>query len=319
MDNLPVEGAYDPTSGNCYFSPVPLTPNLEVKGISSSLDKIEGFPPLTASGGMGLCKGSRQIFVATDLGKNWVNDVTVLDINTTTLDYTFDVPSLSGKPSSAPLDFVVNENTLEVWMTLYNEDQVAVFFADDPSPDITRITLPDTCPTTLAIDQTNYKVFVACDGHDTIAVVDGFSHSVTSFDSATPLTGIDPLPAMVGMAYVPPLNRLYVATLLAGKVDYYDVATGDHEGSIQVAPQNTEIITGLVYHQPSGLLFVTGQAVTTSVKGHIYTIDVNENKVVATTTTSAYNPSFPCIDPTTKRLFVPDPGGLVDVFKINAG
>jgi DNA-binding beta-propeller fold protein YncE len=316
--NYPVDSAFDSTSGNAFFSPVPLTPNLEVFGIRNDSTVVDGFPKFMSSGGMGFCKGSRQLYVATDLGGGFTTDVTVFNVDTKNQDYTIDIPSVSGFPGSGPLDFVVNENTQEVWGTLFFEDQVAVFAAGVSLPTITRITV-GTAPTSIAIDQPSYQVFVLSDGNDTISVIDGFAQTVSkTIPLSTPLVSPDPdLPALAGMAYVSSLDRLYVATLMAGKVDYYDISDGTFSGTIQVLPENQEMILGLCYDDTVGMLIITTQV--TSGKSHVFaykpTDDANDK--VGEATTSGMNASFPCIDPSNRRLFVPDPAGLVDLFLLH--
>ena len=93
--------------------------------------------------------------------------MTVLTVNPPGADYTFDIPSLIGNPGTAPLDFVVNENVQEVWVSLFGENQVGVFPAATEAPNITRIDT-GSGPSTLAIDQKNYVVYAACDGNNTI-------------------------------------------------------------------------------------------------------------------------------------------------------
>lgn len=316
MENLPVDSVFDQTTGNAYFSPVPLKSNLSLMGINASLTQIKGFPKMVASGGIGICSGTRQIFAATDLGTGWSNDVTVLDIDTKDIDYTFDIPSLSGNPGSGPIDFIVNENTQEVWVTLFYENQVALFPANTPNPNLIRVQV-GTGPTTLALDQFNYRVFVVSDGNDTISIIDGFSHTnLGTIPLKTPLVSPDPiLPSLPGMVYVSSKNRLYITTLLEGSIDYYNMETKTYEGSIQLAPKGTEIIVGLVYDEGTGYLYATGQVV--SGKGHVWAIDPQTNQKIVQMETSGMNPSFPCINPISKRLFVPDPIGFVDVFVVN--
>jgi len=316
FENLPIAGYFDSDSKTCYFCPVPFTTGLSVMGIDENLEPVIGFPSVTAMGALGLCVGTREILLATDSGG--ADDVTVYDIDTRTLKQTFDIPSLVGNPGTMPLDFVVYEPSQEVWTTLAAENEVGVFFAglSTSSPDITRIGV-GTIPTTMAIDTTNYRVFAACDGNDTVAVLDGDTHTLAStITLSTPLESPDPVhyPATPGMAYVPDSDMLYVTMLLRGRIEYYDLTDDSYKGAIQLAPDGTEIILGLVYDPTLDVLIATGNVI--SGQGHLYMIDPNTNTLVYTAETSGMNPSFPGLDSPNHLLFVPDPIGKVDVFKI---
>jgi hypothetical protein len=313
MSNYPLDSEFDSLTGNAYFGPVPLTADLDVQGIGSDLGLITGFPTLTATGGIGMCRNTHQIFVASDLGPDWPKDITVFDTQLKAEDYAVDFTDSPNGPG--PLDFAVNENTLEVWVSLFNDNQVAYFPADDSTPDLKRIDVPDG-PTTMLIDQPDYLVFAICDTEDKLAIIDGFAKKATSISLNTPVTSPDPLlPAFPGMAFIESLDRLYIATLLEGKLDYYDVSDSAYLNTIQVKPKDEEVITGVLYDLQSGYLLVTGQALTG--KGHVYAIDPATDEIKATAETSAMNPTFPCMDSTNRRLFVPDPAGFVDVFLIN--
>ncbi len=319
-DYLPAVGAYDSDTQSCYFSPVPLTPDLEVMGLNQDFDLVTGFPSVLASGGMGLCTNSREIYVASDDGtEGCVTDISVYNIDAKVRKYTIDVPALTPELNGVnPLDFIVNENMQEIWFTLNAEDQVGVFIADMPNPDITRI---DTggLPTTLGMDVTNYRIFVACQEDDTITIIDGFQRqAMGTIDLHTQLKSPDGfLPATVGIAHVPSRNQLYVATLEFGRVDCYDLSDNSYVTSIQLAPEGQELIVGLIYDQGLDALVATGQSMTGG-KGHLWLIDAETNVELFEVETSGGNPSFPGHDPTRHLVFVPDPGppGYVDIFKI---
>jgi hypothetical protein len=317
MTNFPIEGCYDPSTSACYFGPLPGGPNLSIIGIDADNHTVTGFPSVTAAtGSIGLCRGTSEIFVPTDYGNFWTQDVTVFDINNKIVKQTIDIPSLSGKPGSMPLDILVYQNSQEVWASLYNDNQVAVWFAGTSSPDIIRISLAGTGPTTLAIDETNYRIFAACDGDDSVAVIDGFGHTLSStIDLYNTLVSPDPgLPATAGMAYVPSTDTLYVATLMHGMVDFYTVGSLSYAGSIKCADEGTIAIVGLTYDPGSNLIIATGQ--TVAGHGKLYAIDPATNTKVFETNTSALNPSFMGLDDAHGIIYVPDPAGLVDVFRI---
>jgi hypothetical protein len=322
VDNAPIEAEFDTGTTSCFLSQFVGDDDRAIRGIDSALEIIDSFPDTIATGTIGVCTATGEIYLATDYGSGWTEDVTVFDINTGNMDYSFDIPSLFGKPGCAPVDFSVHQNAQEVWVSLYNESQVAYFPAGEELPDIKRVdvgnpTTDPAGPTTLLIDQANYVVFAACELKDTVAVIDGWTHAVDiTIDLVTPLESpIPPAPAAPGMAYIDSLDRLYVATLLEGKLDFYTVSTGQYEGTIQLAT-GLYVILGVIYDPVSNLIFVTGQSAAPN-PGLIYVIDPETNEVESEIETSMFNPSFPALDQANRRLFVPDPIGYVDVFKIN--
>jgi DNA-binding beta-propeller fold protein YncE len=314
----PVEAAFDSTTTSCYFGPVPFGPNHQVMGVNSALNPVTGFPNMMATGSIGLCRGTREIYVATDQGKDWTDDITVLDIDMKSLDYTLDIPSLFGNYGTKPVDLIVNQNVQEVWASLYSENQAAVFPAGITAPDIARVDV-GTGPVTMAIDQSAYKVFVACEGNDTVAIINGWSRTVENTISLHhELQSPSPdFPAAVGMAYVPSLDRLYVATLDAGVLDYYNVAGASYEGSVALS-DGTYAVVGLIYEPTTGFLYATGQTASPLEHGLVWVVDPDTNQVMEDIETSSVNPGFPAVDPDNKRLFVGDPIGLVDIYQITS-
>jgi len=315
MNQFPIEGNFNPTNGACYFAPIIGAPNKEVQGIDTNYNVINGFPPVLSAGGMGLAVNTQEIFLSTDTGgAPWTEDVTIYDIPSKDEKWTLNVPSAFGNPASTPIDFAVYDDYNEVWVSLYSDNQVAMFSADTQNPVLTRVGV-GTGPTTLAVDSTNYRVFIACDGNDTISVIDGFTHDLSAtIDLENPLESPDPqLPATVGMAYVESLNMLFIATMLNGTVDYYSLDDNLFKGSIELST-GADAIVGLVYDEGADVLLATSFA--TSGKGDLYAIDPGTKTLLFQTDTSGMNPSFPGLDPVKHILYVPDPIGLVDIFKI---
>ncbi len=311
----PIEGDFDTVTQTCYFAPVPGVLNKRIMGIDSTFNVVTGFPKVLATGGIGLCGVKSEIYLATDIGTpDFEDDISVFDIDAKALKYAIDIVTPNG--SAKPIDFVAYDLMAEVWVSRFNDNLVGVFFADNANPDITGIDLDGTGPTTLALDDANYQVFVACDGSDTIAVIDGYGHSLKgTIELNTPLVSPDPLlPAVIGMAYVPSSNMLYATTLGAGKVEYYDLSDYSYKGSIQLMPEDTGAVVGLVYDPGLNILVATGQVA--SGHGHLWAIDPVANEEIYDAETTGMNPSFPGIDKVNHILFVPDPIGHVDIFKI---
>jgi len=318
MDNFPIEGNFDAVTQTCYFTPVPGVATYPIIGIDDLFNTVEGFDTIFPTGGMGLCMGTQEIFVATDTHtEDWTQDVTVFDISTKSIDYFIDIPSsVPGNAASRPVDFVVFELSAETWVSLFADDQVGVFFTGSPDPPITRVDVGEG-PTVLSTDEANYRIFVACDGNDTITVIDGFTHDIDgSINLHTPLESPDPgLPATVGMAYVPWADKLYVATLLYGRIDIYDMETYEYEESIQLVDEGTEVVVGAIYDPVTGLIIATGGHVVPG-QGYVWLIDPETNLVLDEAATTDKNPSFPGLDSTNHLVFVPDPAGHVDIFRI---
>ncbi len=317
MLNYPIEGIFDQNTETCYFAPLPGTDGLEIMGIDDNFYVIDGFPGLYSTGGMGLCGFKQEIFVATDTGTPiHEEDISVYSIDGKGLKRTINVPSEKGNPASMPLDFVVYENMTEVWVSLYMDNQVGYFYADMDDPNITRIDLEGTMPTTMTIDEDNYRVFVTCEGDNTVAVINGWTHElITTMDLHTPLISPDPqLPATPGMAYVPDSDTLYVATLQFGRIDYYDLSSYEYEGSIQIGDEGADIIVGLIYDPVTDIILATAHVATGN--GYLWAIDPATNEEIYEVNTTAMNPSFLGLDSPHHYVFVPDPLGLVDIFKI---
>lgn len=318
-DCLPVEARWNPETEICYFSPTPGIENVEIMGIDSDWQVVDGFPEVIATGGMGLCIDTAEVYLATDIGT--LDDISVYKIIPKVLHHTIDVPALiPGNPGTQPVDFVVFEPQQEIWFSMYLENQLGKFFTTIQDPDITRIDV-GSGPTTVALDKTNYRVFVACEGNDTVTVIDGYDptnpDSIDTIDLQTPLESPDPLlPATPGMVYVPVTDTFYITTLMAGKVDYYSMADLSYKGSITLAAPNNQVIVGLAYDDDAGVLVATGQGIAAGDDGHLWMIDPVTNAELYETTTSDMHPSFPGLDPDNHILYVPDPIGLVDVFRI---
>jgi len=319
MGYYPIEAAFNPTAGACYFGPIPGTQYVRVEGIDQNFGLITGFPEMEwVTGGVALCNITQQMFVATDYllpSDAWKNDVSVFKTTTKTLDYSISIPPSTNEFGSNPIDFAVFENMSEVWVSLYGDNEVGSFLAGVAAPTITRLDV-GTGPTTLAIDEVGYNIYVACDGNDTISIINGFTHEIQSLSLVTPMDSPDPgLPATPGMAYVPGNHTLYIATLMHGTVDCYDMTTKTFVKSIQLATPDTEVVIGLIYDPTTNLLIATG----ISVVGHVWAIDPETNAEIYEAETTGSTPTFPDVDSNNGLVFVPDPTpgtGHVDIFKI---
>ncbi len=292
--------------------------DVAIYGIDSARETVE-FPVVWSSGTIGVAGGTGEVYIATDKGLDWEEDITAFDLNTQQKDHSFDITIPEGE-STGPLDLIYHNNAQEMWITLYFEDQVAYFNVTETTPDIGKIDLDldnTDGPTTLAIDQDSYTVFVACDVSDLVYAINGFSRTVEkTLELHTPLESpAPPLPAAAGMAYHPTLDRLYVATLEAGNLDYYDLADESFLGSIELAP-TAYIILGVVYDEVTDYLFVTGQTAA-PYSGLVWAIDPNTDEILCEAETTYFNPSVAAVDSASGRLFVPDPLGICDVFQIN--
>jgi len=315
LEHDPIEGNFNPENDSCYFAPLVGVDGKEIQGLDPDYDVINGFPPVLSTGGMGLCVNTQEIFLATDTGADdWEEDVTVYAIASKDEKWTISIPSDFGNDGSTPIDFAVYEPYNEVWVSLYSDNQIAVFPANNETPVMTRVGI-GTGPTTLYIDPPSYRIYAACDGNDKISIIDGFTRELAdTIDLENPLESPDPLlPATIGMAVVPSLNMLFIATLLNGTVDYYDLETLDYEGSV-VLSSGTEIVIGLVYDPGADVLLAT--CFGTTGPGQLFAIDPNMKEILYQTDTSGMNPSFPGLDTDNHILYVPDPMGIVDIFKI---
>ena len=317
-DCLPVEGRWDTDTETCYFSPTPGITGVELMGIDNSFDVVDGFPEVLATGGMGLCTGTGEIYLATDIGT--LDDISVYKFVPKVLHHTIDVPALvPGNPGTQPVDFVVFEPQQEIWFTMYMENQVGKFFTTIQDPDITRVDVGGG-PTTIALDYTTYRVFVACE-NDTVTVIDGYDptnpDSIETITLNTPLESPDgAIPPAPGMVYVPTSNTFYITTLKAGKIDYYNMGDLSYQGSIVLAQKDAQVIVGLVYDPDANVLVATGQGLTSGDDGYIWMIDATTNTELYETTTSDLHPSFPGLDADNHIIYVPDPIGLVDIYRI---
>jgi len=315
LDNVPIQGDFNSVDNTCYFAPAPGTAGSTIYGIDTNLNLVDGYPAIPiVTGGMGICHNVQLIYLVTDLGGD--DDITTYSIGTKAKDFSFNIASLFSNPSTGPIDFVINDNFLEVYTSLFWENQVAVYTGGQSAPDITVIDV-GTSPTTMVLDNTNNRVFVACDGTDTIHRIDGFTKENTgSVKLANPLDSpIVDVPATPGLAYVPSTDELYVGMLLAGVIEVYDATGLTFKKSIAVGGGNYAIV-GLLYSPETGYLYATGQT-TDPLIGACWVINIATGKVLYQADTSAYNPSFMDYDSVKRRLFIPDPAGVVDVYKMN--
>ena len=318
MGNAPIEAEFSTETTSCFFSQFPGDTGRAIEGIDSALELIDTFPDAISTGTIGICSATEEIYLSTDMGMASDVALTVFNINTGAVKHTIDIPSLFGNPGTGPIDPTCHQTAQVMWVSLYFENQVGYFSASQTVPDVGRVDVGSSSgPTTIYIDQQSYTVFTACELTDTVWVINGFSHSVVhTIDLVTPLEShAPPAPAAPGMAYINATDTLYVATLLAGKLDYYTVSDESYVGTIELST-GTHAILGVLYDPESGYLFVTGQT-TPPLHGLIWVIDPATDEVIAEIETSVYNPGFPAIDPDNRRLFVPDVMGYVDVFQIN--
>jgi DNA-binding beta-propeller fold protein YncE len=311
LDSDPLHAFFNPQELICWFSPWPGIVST-IKGINSANVEVGGFEEFMLTGSVGLSIGTQEFFMATSLDEPWEYDIAVLSLATKLINYTFDVPSTQGNPNTIPLGFQADETNGNVWFSMYAEDQVAVVSAGMMEPDIVRIDVGDGPTTVHFVDETN-KLYTVCELDNSLWVIDTATHQSEKISNLYSNLEVSGQP-VAGIAYVPDNNMLYVAGHLTGLVDYYDLTTNSFVGSITLAPEGTQLIAGLIYDPPSGYLLATGQVFSGT--GVVYVMVPETNTLVYQLPTSALNPGFPAINHSSGKVWVPDPAGVVDIFKI---
>ncbi|MCX6646382.1 MAG: hypothetical protein NTY09_08495 [bacterium] len=307
------EGFYNTDDLTCWFSPFPWKNAQKFIGIDSSFFVESGFPLMMETGGTGFCESTQEFYCATSLDDpGWVYDVSVLNITTKALAHNFDLPSEHGFNDTIPLDFKCDEASGNVWFSMYAEDQVGVVSAGTLEPAIMRFDVGDG-PTSIYLADSKHMLYVVCELSNTIWGVDTISHNAQELFAMS--SNVEEAgQAVVGMAYIPDNDSLYVAGHFSGMVDFYDMNNNAYSGSVIVNEPNTKLIMALKYDPVSGYLFATGQVFAG--KGSIYVINPALNELVYSVESSALNPCYMGLDTVNEILYVPDPAGLVDIYKI---
>jgi len=307
------QGFYNPDDLTCWFSPFPWVNAQKFMGINSSFVVESGFPLMMTTGGSGFCQSTQEFFCATSLDDpGWTYDVSVLNIPTKALAHNFDLPSEHGNDDTVPLDFASDDANQNVWFSMYAEGQVGVVSAGTLEPAITRVDV-GSGPTSLYFNEGLDELYVVCELDNTIWGVDTITHDAQELFTMASTVEVAGQP-VVGMAYVPENDSLYVAGHFSGYVDFYDMSDNTYTDSIKVDNPGTKLIMGMKYDPVSGYLFATGQVF--SGHGSIYVINPEINEVVYIIESSGANPCHMGLDTVNEILYVPDPAGFVDVCKI---
>ena len=307
------EGFFNPADLTCWFSPFPWIPSQQFIGITTTGVLVGGFPDMMLTGGAALVIGTQEFYCATSLDDvAWIYDVSVLSLPTKSVAHSFDLPATPPSNDSIPLDFEAEELTGNVWFSMYAEDEIGVVSAGTMEPDIIRIGVGDG-PTSIKIEEYTHDLYVVCELDNTLWTVNTATHSAEElFDLHSDLeTAGQPV---VGMAYVPTNNSLYVTGHFSGTVDYYDMSTNTYSGSIKLNNAGVQLIMALIYDPVSGYLIATGQVF--SGPGSIYMINPQTNELVYFVDSSMSNPSHPGLNIDQGIVYVPDPGGVIDIYQI---